>query len=209
MVSTPIRVLITIEPLCDVCRCAKNLGVIQFACVPDPSTTSGSSTTLVFKVSLVTAAKQIGCGANQVLQIVSAEVGTGRTIKVNFNTTHVSTKTLCPGRFTMHETKQHVCLRLRYVTQYTQYYDNIKNYYLPLGELNVHAACHQASHILICPCFAHVLLHMPLIVCFITCVLLSHNTTFFECRMLSRLWWRCVTAAAAGSFKTSTAPHVL
>ncbi|WIA21649.1 hypothetical protein OEZ85_000822 [Tetradesmus obliquus] len=68
-------------PIADLFRCAKNLGVIQFACVPDPSTTSGSSTTLVFKVSLVTAAKQIGCGANQVLQIVSAEVGTGRTIK--------------------------------------------------------------------------------------------------------------------------------
>jgi hypothetical protein len=38
--------------------------------------------TLVFKVSLTNAAKQISCGANQALQIVSAEVGVSTDIKV-------------------------------------------------------------------------------------------------------------------------------
>jgi hypothetical protein len=38
--------------------------------------------TLVFKQSLTSAAKQIGCAANQALQITSAEMGAGTTIQV-------------------------------------------------------------------------------------------------------------------------------
>jgi hypothetical protein len=64
------------------CRCSKNLGIIQFACIPDPESFKGSTMTLVFKVSLVNQNKQISCGANQALQIVSAEVGAGRSTKV-------------------------------------------------------------------------------------------------------------------------------
>jgi hypothetical protein len=62
-------------------RCQAQLGIIQYACVPDPAGTN-ITLTLVFKVSLVSGAKQIGCAANQELQITSAEVGSGRAIKV-------------------------------------------------------------------------------------------------------------------------------
>jgi hypothetical protein len=62
-------------------RCQAQLGIIQYACIPDPAGTN-ITLTLVFKVSLVSGAKQIGCAANQELQITSAEVGSGRAIKV-------------------------------------------------------------------------------------------------------------------------------
>jgi hypothetical protein len=42
----------------------------------------GGSMTLVFKQSLTSAAKQIGCAANQALQITSAEMGAGTSIQV-------------------------------------------------------------------------------------------------------------------------------
>jgi hypothetical protein len=69
----------------DLFKCAGSLGVVQHACIPETiiKPVNGSSWTLVFRASLASTAKRIGCGANQQLSITSAEVGVGRDIKVS------------------------------------------------------------------------------------------------------------------------------
>ncbi|KAF8066409.1 FAD6 [Scenedesmus sp. PABB004] len=67
--------------LSDIFNCATNLGVVQYACVPESAADGSKTVSLVFRDSLSSATREVTCGASQVLSIASAELGARRSIR--------------------------------------------------------------------------------------------------------------------------------